>query len=428
MTELSIVIPTWNEADNLAFLLPALRGQVAALGVDAEILVVDAGSRDGTAAVCRENGARLLDVGRRGYGRALRAGLGAARGASVLTMDADLSHPAEVVRTLWERRAQADLLVASRFVAGGSAAMPWRRLLLSRILNETFARALQIPIRDFSSGFRLYRRAVLTEISTAGRNFDVLPEILVRAHSRGFRILEIPFSYASRRHGSSHIRLLAFGWSSFVTFSRMWRLRNSIDSGDYDARAYDSRIPVQRWWQRRRYRIVTGWAAGRGAVLDVGCGSSPILGALASGSVGIDPDTGKLRHGRRYAVALAAGALPDLPIRSGAFNTVICSQVIEHLPPGARPLPELNRVLAPGGRLILGTPDYGRLRWRLIERLYGLLVPGGYATTHVTHYTREGLSRELAAAGFRVDGQRYVGGGELILLCTKIGRQHGAGD
>ncbi len=417
---LSVVIPAWNEGDNLRRLLPPLRETVESLGADWEILVADHEGTDGSPEICRREGARLLKVPQGGYGSALLAAFDGVRGDFVLTMDADLSHPSDFVKELWDRRASFDLVVASRYVEGGSADMSLLRRFLSRLLNWTFSTALQVPVKDLSSGFRLYRRSVLEEIQPRGRDFNILQEILIRAVALGFRVGEVPFAYRRRGSGESHARLVSFAVQYLRTFGRMWRLRNSIDSGDYDRRAYDSRIPMQRWWQRKRFRIITGWAGGRGPVLDVGCGSSRILEALPRGSVGIDPSLPSLRCAREYGSAVVAGGMPDLPVAAGKFRTLICSQVIEHIPRSEAMFGEFRRLLPPGGDLILGTPDYGRLVWRITEAVYRVVVPGGYADEHVTRYTRTELETLLARAGFRVLERAYVGAGELILRCRRL--------
>jgi len=419
MPSLSVVIPAWNEAENLVLLLPDLHETFGSMGIAYELIVADAGSLDGTKRICAANGAVCLEVGEKGYGRALVAGFRRASGTHILTMDADFSHPAAFVRRLWELRDEAEVLVASRYCPGGSAQMPLTRRLLSRTLNLLFSAGLHLPVRDCSSGYRLYRADVLAGLEIRARDFDALQEILILAHARGHRTFEVPFHYQPRERGSSHARVLPFGMQYLKTFGRMWRLRNSIHSGDYDLRAFDSLIPIQRWWQRRRHRIVLDFTAGAGPVLDVGCGSSRILGDLAAGSVGLDPNRDKLRHARRFGRPLVQGGLPHLPFGDASFPVVVCSQVIEHIPRNPGLWGEFRRVIAPGGLLVLGTPDYGRLAWRLTERVYGWLIPGGYADEHISHYSRRLLVAELAEAGFTVLDYRYVGGGELILLCRK---------
>ncbi len=223
--ELSIVIPAWNERENLEVLIPALDRVIARLGVRAEIVVADAGSPDGTAEAARRLGAVAVQQVERGYGGAVLMGFDTSRAPWVITMDADLSHEPSFIEELWKRREQADVLIASRWVPGGGADMSRFRALLSHILNRTFRLLLSLPFRDISSGYRLYRRSILKDVRPAARDFDFLEEILIRAHNLGHRIVEVPFYYKPRGSGSSHARLIKFGWAYLKTLARMWRLR-----------------------------------------------------------------------------------------------------------------------------------------------------------------------------------------------------------
>src|SRR3989475_11998164 len=186
--------------------------------------------------------------------------------------------------------------------------MPATGRVRSRILNVTFGRGLSLPVDDLSSGFRLYRAGVLRELKLAAGDFDVLEEILIRALAAGYRVHEVPFRYRARVSGRSHARLVRFAISYLRTFVAMWRLRNSIASSDYDGRAYDSVIPLQRYWQRGRYRAITQLANGSHDVLDVGCGSSRIIGAIP-GMIGLDIQLHKLRYPPRYGNALVHGSI-----------------------------------------------------------------------------------------------------------------------
>jgi SAM-dependent methyltransferase len=242
-----------------------------------------------------------------------------------------------------------------------------------------------------------------------------LQEILIRMVAEGYRIREVPFRYVAR--GRSRAWLARFAVSNLKTFGAMWKLRNSIASADYDARAYDSPIPLQRYWQRRRYAVITRMAAGAQRVLDVGCGSSRIIGSAQM--VALDIVLAKLRYARRYGNPVVHGSIFELPFKDGAFDCVICSEVVEHVPADERVFSELERVLEPGGRLILGTPDYDRWRWRALEWLYGRLAPGGYADEHVTHYGRTNLAAYLNARGMTVEAIDYVGGSEMVFRLRK---------
>ena len=414
---LSVVIPALNEAGNLDQLLPALHRELRSLEFPHEVIVVDGGSTDSTPEVAARHGVELIRQRLPGYGGALRAGFERATGEYVLTLDADGSHDPEFLRQMWAARSQAEVIIASRYVRGGTADMPRMRRTLSRVLNMVFRRGLSLPYEDLSSGYRLYRRRALEAIALSGTDFDVLEEILIRTVAAGYSVHEVPFHYRARNEGRSHARLAAFAISYMKTFGSMWKLRNSIASADYDARAYNSLVPLQRYWQRRRYQVITNWAAGASCVLDVGCGSSRIIGS--SKLVGLDIVLGKLRYARRYGNPLVHGSIFELPFKDSFFDAVICSEVIEHVPADEKVFDELERVLRPGGLMILGTPDYDRWRWRALEWVYGRLSPGGYADEHITHYSRTNLAAYLAARGMAIEGVDYVGGSEMIFKLRK---------
>jgi dolichol-phosphate mannosyltransferase len=416
---LSLVLPALNEGENLDRVLPELKKALVALGPTFEIIVVDGGSRDNTQEIVRKHAVRMVSQKLPGFGGAYRAGFEQARGEYLITLDADGSHDPAFLKDLWAARSKGDVVIASRYVEGGAAEMPVTRRVMSRILNITFGRGLSLPVHDLSSGYRLYRSAILRELELKATDFDVLEEILIRALAAGYRVHEVPFRYRARVAGQSHARLLRFAVSYLRTFVAMWRLRNSIASSDYDGRAYDSIIPLQRYWQRGRYQAVTRLASGYRRVLDVGCGSSRIIGAIP-GMVGLDIQLHKLRYARRYGNTLVHGSIFELPFADGSFDCVICSEVIEHIPAQEKPFDELSRVLTTGGRLILGTPDYDRWRWRALEWLYGRLSPGGYADEHVTHYTQANLGPYLQGKGFEIEGVEYVGGSEMIFSLKKL--------
>src|SRR5437867_11704679 len=238
LCQLTVLVPALNEAANLEELLPSIQRELKSLGIDHELLVVDGGSTDGTAEVVARYGAVLLPQAMPGYGGALRTGFERARGEYVLTLDADGSHDPTVLREMWAARSAAEVVIASRYIHGGTADMPRSRRIMSRTLNLVFKRGLSLPYADLSSGYRLYRRRALESLVLRGTDFNILEEILIRAVAAGFTVAEVPFHYRARLAGKTHARLASFAVSYLKTFGAMWKLRNSIDSAVYAGHAH----------------------------------------------------------------------------------------------------------------------------------------------------------------------------------------------
>lgn len=409
-----------NEAGNLPRLLRGVRGTLERLGVEYEVVVVDGGSSDDSAQVAERLGARVVHQQVPGYGSAFREGLAACRREFVVTLDADLSHDPRVLSDLWSARHTADLVIASRYVAFGHANMPWGRRFLSRVLNFAYGTLLDLPVHDLSSGYRLYRRRLLQSIPLDSLDFDVLPEILVKAFVLGFKVQEIPFHYWPRVAGRSNAKLWQFGRSYARTLWRLWALRNSRAVADDDFRGFHSRNPIERYWQRRRYTVVTGFVGEYERGVDVGCGSSVILEALPR-VVGLDVSLAKLRFLRNYAPReLVCGDLRSLPFPDAAFDLLVCSRVIERVAEDPRIFREFARLLRPGGTLVLGTPDYDSVAWSVTAWLGQRLAPGADRSEHVTRYSARSVKRLLAAHGFECLDHAYVAGGELVVKARRL--------
>jgi ubiquinone/menaquinone biosynthesis C-methylase UbiE len=135
--------------------------------------------------------------------------------------------------------------------------------------------------------------------------------------------------------------------------------------------------------------------------------------------VGMDFNYPKLRFLRRYEIPLVQGSAFALPFKDDSFDCVMSSQVIEHIRYDESIFSEMHRVLRTGGTLILGTPDYATIGWRIIEPIYGFLMPGGYKDEHITHYTLDQLREILARYGIVIEEIAYIARSELILKCRK---------
>ncbi len=209
----TVVIPTFNESENLPRLVKEIRTAVPGI----RILVVDDGSPDGTADLAEALGRDLggIDVLRRptkdGLGAAYRAGLRRAidDGAEIcIQMDADLSHPPEVLPALIAIVEHgADLAIGSRYVPGGRTVdWPWQRRALSRWGNRYSSGVLGLAINDATAGYRAYSAAALERmdfesVQASGYGFQV--EMTYRLVNAGGKIVEFPITFHDRQAGES---------------------------------------------------------------------------------------------------------------------------------------------------------------------------------------------------------------------------------
>ena len=200
-----VVIPTYNEVESIGFLLDALK----LLPVD--ILVIDDGSPDGTAELCRARGVEVISrSGKLGLGSAYRSGFAVAleRGYSnVIEMDADGSHQVSDLVKMMEWIGTSELLIGSRWVADG-AIQNWSKFreYLSKAANAYANVVLSLGIKDTTSGLRIYNadllnRMDISTIRSEGYCFQI--EMTRRAIARGASIGEIPITFIERAHGVS---------------------------------------------------------------------------------------------------------------------------------------------------------------------------------------------------------------------------------
>jgi dolichol-phosphate mannosyltransferase len=212
-----IIVPTYNEADNL----PKLLKEILDLPVDVAVINVDDGSPDGTGDIAEEWGSQrpgqvfpVHRKGKLGLGTAYIAGfrcafeMGAQR---VITMDADFSHNPRYIPSLIARAAQpsADVVIGTRYVPGGAMLYcPWYRIALSSGANMLARTALGLKAHDATAGFRLYRREVLESINLDrifSSGYSFLIEMLYLVERRGWRVAEVPIVYEDRMHGQTKI-------------------------------------------------------------------------------------------------------------------------------------------------------------------------------------------------------------------------------
>ncbi|HWS86384.1 MAG TPA: polyprenol monophosphomannose synthase [Pyrinomonadaceae bacterium] len=225
-----IVVPTYNERENVARLVAELFG----VAPRADVCLIDDASPDGTADCAEElygsdpRFSVLRRKGARGYGRSLVDGYRKALEggyARLVQLDADFSHDPRRIPALVEASRAADVVIGSRYCEGGGVEnWPVRRRLLSRFANRYVARITGMGVRDATSGFRCYtRRALraLLEGRVAGEGYAFLVEATYRASRAGLRISEVPITFTDRREGQSKMSRKVILESVLMP----WRLR-----------------------------------------------------------------------------------------------------------------------------------------------------------------------------------------------------------
>lgn len=211
-----LVVPTYNESANITELVARFFSYTD----NVHLLVVDDHSPDGTGEIVERlqrhypNLLLLRRKGERGLGRAYLAGIANAmeRGFQIIgTMDADLSHDPAYLPRMLTLLENADVVIGSRYIRdAGTINWRIRRILLSWLANKYAARLLRIPAHDLTSGFRLYRRAVVEKMGldrgVKSTGYSFLVELLYRAHKAGAAIAESPIIFYDRTMGASKLR------------------------------------------------------------------------------------------------------------------------------------------------------------------------------------------------------------------------------
>ncbi|MGI0026775.1 MAG: glycosyltransferase [Nitrosopumilaceae archaeon] len=214
---LSIIVPTYNESKNIVSILDSLRKHLLPVGIDTEIIVVDDNSPDGTGNIVeeyaknskKENSQSVQIIHRkteRGLSSAILTGIKYSKGDSVVVMDSDFSHPPQTIPKMIEelQKSECDIVVASRYVNGGSVkGWPFKRKIISRGATKIARHGLGIKIKDPMSGFFAFKRNIINNIKFDAIGYKILLEILVKA--RGVKVKEIPYEFINRKEGSSKL-------------------------------------------------------------------------------------------------------------------------------------------------------------------------------------------------------------------------------
>lgn len=224
MSLVSVILPTYNERENIGELIQAI---LKIIEPPPEIIVVDDDSPDRTwevvAALQTEHPeVRLIRrIGERGLATAIAEGVKNSRGDILVWMDCDFSHPPELIPRLIGALGECDIAITSRWVDDGGMQAPWLRILASRLVDTLASLLLSLSVKDWTSGFIAIKRETLDKLSMKplGKGYgEYFIALLFEGKKSGCIIKEVPYIYAYRRKGTtktspSLLRLLGFGLS-----------------------------------------------------------------------------------------------------------------------------------------------------------------------------------------------------------------------
>ena len=405
---LSVLMPVFNErflvAESVRRVLAFSDPRISRL----EVVIVDDGSTDGTGEVLRELAAsddRVHLIQRsqnRGKGAALRSAIQVARGDLCVVQDADLEYSpsdwAKMLTPFFE--AGANVVYGSRFLASEyRRVLYFRHTIGNRLLTFLSNLATDLNLTDMETCYKMVRTPLLQSIPIRSNDFSFEPEVTAKLAKRGAVIFEVPIRYAGRTYQEGKKIGFRHGLTALLALARWWLVDDIYKKDEYGSEILTSLNRVQKFnaWMADVIKPFVG-----GKVLEIGAGigniSLHLMPRTRYAATDINP------HYLRYLASLAHGR-PYLEVQelnledrqgfeklSGAFDTVICLNVLEHVPDETVALTNMFSALQPGGRAIILVPR-GKWLYSSLDRVLG----------HVKRYDRAELSALIGRAGFEVE-------------------------
>jgi dolichyl-phosphate beta-glucosyltransferase len=441
---LTLALPVKDGAERLHTCLEEIANFVDTFEGTCEVIIVDDGSTDATPELMQAfaNDHAYLRVLRHpinsGKGAALKTAAAASRGKYLATIDADATYTLEPLPRFIEAiRSGCDAAIANRRDPSTQFVLHPRdfayvgfRHAIGGVFAWLARSLLGLDAQDFQAGFKVFAGPVARRlfVEVEADHFGLDLEVLALMHAKGLRVAELPVTYRYD-HQPSSVRLARDGFSLLrrlmIIRAKLHRWRLSGDfadhhRADYQELARTSGNPVQRFWHTQKWPLVESKLAFASdhRVLDAGAGSSEISGRISE-RVGFtcatDLSPAPLAHlagsASPRADAFIGADLSGLPFADASFDKIVMLEVIEHLPGDQIEgvLGELVRTLAPGGQLLLTTPNYRSywpvLEW-LIDHLGGAAQMGG--KQHISRFDPDRLRSALRRAGLRIANEGSV--------------------
>lgn len=229
--EMTVIVPTKNEAACVGKTLERIAETLEGAGIEYEILVMDDNSRDGTKKIVvemakRNGNIRLINREEPyGFGYSIMDGIGMAKGKYSIIMMADLSDDPELLPKVKEKMDKGcDAVVCSRFMKGSEVGRyPFLKMISNRLFNWTVGIAFNLGTGDASNAYKCFRTEMARELPVESRGFQVSAEILIRMKLKKAKICEIPASWEDRSAGEAKFRLGNTFISYFMLFLKMFR-------------------------------------------------------------------------------------------------------------------------------------------------------------------------------------------------------------
>jgi glycosyltransferase involved in cell wall biosynthesis/phospholipid N-methyltransferase len=410
--KLSVIIPVYNER----FLVGELVRRVLAVSApeirEMEVLIVDDGSKDGSTEILRQLAAehpdrlRLLEQGKnQGKGSAIRRGIAEATGDLILFQDADLEYDPRdyprLVRPFLEDG--ADVVYGSRFLPSERRrVLYFRHTLGNRFLTQVSNWLTDLNLTDMETCYKVFRAPLLKSIPIRSNDFAMEPEITAKVAKRECRVFEVPISYLGRTYREGK----KIGWKDALKAFRAmvkYRLIDDIYAEDeYGSHILHSLEKAQNF-NRWMAEAIAPHVGAR--VLEIGAGIGNITTWLLPRDFYLASDINP--HYIDYLRNLALGK-PYLEVDRidlqdpkcfepwvGRFDTVVCLNVLEHVPDPLLALRNMHDALQPGGRLVLYVPQ-GQKLYSSLDEVLG----------HRVRYDRKSLAEEFRATGFELENMR----------------------
>ena len=215
---ISILLPTYNEKENIVRLINHIESVVKRENLKSELVIVDDSSPDGTADVVRKLNKKYGNIKvfvrskKLGIGSAHHFGYQKAKGDIIIAMDTDLSHdPEQIVDMVRKINEGYDIVAGSRHIRGSyyeiKNAQTRKKYIASKIGNILTTLISGVPIHDFTNGFRAIRKKVVKNVKTESTGNSFLMEFIVKAHRKGYKVTEIPVTFKDRKFGQSKLQL-----------------------------------------------------------------------------------------------------------------------------------------------------------------------------------------------------------------------------